>query len=74
MLDDIVEAVRAGVEPDPSQPRACDVVQQAEAGWFVRLTSTALAEQEAPALLASLGVRLRRTLTSDVGAATISGS
>ena len=33
-----------------SQPRACDVVQQAEAGWFVRLTSTALAEQEAPAL------------------------
>ena len=61
VLDDVVEAVRAGVEPDLSQPRACDVVQQAEAGWFVRLTSTALAEQEAPALLASLGVRLRRT-------------
>ena len=57
------------------QPRACDVAQQAEAGWFVRLTSTALAEQEAPALLASLGVRLRRTLTSmHVGAATTSGS
>jgi homoserine dehydrogenase len=61
VLDDVVEAVHAGVEPDLSQPRACDVVEQAEAGWFVRLTATALGEQEAPALLASLGVRLRRT-------------
>jgi homoserine dehydrogenase len=61
VLDDVVEAIRTGVEPDVRQPRLCDVVRQAESGWFVRLTSTALGEQEAPALLASLGVRLRRT-------------
>jgi len=60
VLDDVVEAVGA-VEPGIGQPRACDIAQQQEAGWFVRLTSTALAETEAPALLASLGVRLRRT-------------
>jgi homoserine dehydrogenase len=61
VLDDVVEALRTDAEPDVCQPRACDVAQYAEAGWFVRLTSTVLAEQEAPALLASLGVRLRRT-------------
>ena len=60
VLDDVVEAVGA-VAPGIGQPRACDIAQQEEAGWFVRLTSTALAETEAPALLASLGVRLRRT-------------
>lgn len=60
VLDDVVEAV-SGSEPGIAQPRACEVVQQEEAGWFVRLTSSALGETEAPSLLASLGVRLRRS-------------
>lgn len=60
VLDDVVEAV-GGVGPGPCPPRACEVAQREKAGWFVRLTSNALAETEAPALLASLGVRLRRT-------------
>jgi hypothetical protein len=65
VLDDVVEAIGGGYS-GMRQPRACDIVQEEEAGWFVRLTSTALAETEAAALLASLGVRLRRT--SDVDA------
>ena len=59
VLDDVVEAV-AHVQPGIAQPRACRIGQQEEAGWFVRLTSSALGETEAPSLLASLGVRLRR--------------
>ena len=60
VLDDVVEAV-GGVEPGIAQPRACEIAEPEEAGWFVRLTSSALGETEAPSLLASLGVRLRRT-------------
>jgi homoserine dehydrogenase len=60
ILDDVVEAVRVGAEQDSQYARNCDVAPHTEAGWFVRLTSTALAENEAPALLGSLGVRLRR--------------
>lgn len=36
-----------------------------DAGWFVRLTASSLGESEAPALLASLGIRLRRTSCID---------
>ena len=61
VLDDVVEAARPGVEEHGQCPRSCEVAPQTEAGWFVRLTSSALAEDEAPALLRSLGVRLRRT-------------
>jgi homoserine dehydrogenase len=61
VLDDVVEAVRGETEQDGYCVRDCDVAPQAEAGWFVRLTSNALAENAAPALLGSLGVRLRRT-------------
>jgi homoserine dehydrogenase len=60
VLDDVVEAFRPGGELESPRPRASDVAHQAEAGWFVRLTSSALAEDAAPALLGSLGVRLRR--------------
>jgi homoserine dehydrogenase len=36
-----------------------------ESGWFVRLTSPALGEAEAPSLLASLGIRIRRASCID---------
>jgi hypothetical protein len=61
VLDDVVEAFRPGGELESQRPRVCDVAHHAEAGWFVRLTSSALTEDAAPALLGSLGVRLRRT-------------
>jgi hypothetical protein len=68
VLDDVVEAFRPGGELESPRPRACDVAHQAEAGWFVRLTSSALAEDAAPALLGSLGVRLRRVSHVDARA------
>jgi len=68
VLDDVVEAVRGEAEQEGHCARNCDVAHQEVSGWFVRLTSSALAEDEAPALLGSLGVRLRRTSHVDARA------
>lgn len=66
VLDDVIEAAS---RPDAArvwrQPRACVVSGPSEAAWFVRLTSASLGEQEAAALLTSLGIRLRRVSQVD---------
>ena len=60
VLDDVVEASRNGqtvsVESQPAPP----VTPLNDGAWFIRLTSTSLGEADAPSLLASLGIRLRR--------------
>jgi hypothetical protein len=56
VLDDVAVASAGGHVSVPAA-RACTVGPLSEAGWFVRLTSNALAEQDAPELLRSLGVR-----------------
>ena len=60
ILDDVVEASRNGetvpVESRPTPP----VTSLNDGAWFIRLTSTSLGEADAPSLLASLGIRLRR--------------
>ncbi len=78
VLDDAVEAIGPHPERPTHQPRPCTVSAPSEGAWFVRLTrlrpgsggqaSSALAEQEAPALLTSLGVRLRRVSHIDARA------
>jgi hypothetical protein len=81
VLDDVVEASQdAGpipVEHEPANPRAANprlrhqsrptppVTSVNDGGWFVRLTSSTLAEAEAPSLLASLGIRTRRASCID---------
>jgi homoserine dehydrogenase len=61
VLDDVIEAAS---RPDAGrvwrQPRPCVVSGPSEAAWFVRLTSASLGEQQAPTLLTTLGIRLRR--------------
>ena len=47
---------RHGCERRPTPP----VASVNDGGWFVRLTSSSLGETEAPSLLSSLGIRLRR--------------
>ena len=60
VLDDVIEASRhaetVAVESRPT-PRVASLNDSA---WFIRLTSTALGESDAPSLLSSLGIRLRR--------------
>jgi homoserine dehydrogenase len=81
VLDDVVEAWQQGEttsigrkpatlereKGDASRRRdpAPPVTPLTDGGWFVRLTSDALGETEAPSLLASLGVRLRRASCID---------
>src|SRR6188768_2862472 len=60
VLDDVVEASLNG-ETVPVESRATPPVTSLNDGaWFIRLTSTSLGEADAPSLLASLGIRLRR--------------
>jgi homoserine dehydrogenase len=56
----------------PASPRQRDasrptppVTSVNDGGWFIRLTSPALVEAEAPSLLASLGIRIRRASCID---------
>ena len=60
VLDDVAEAQLMSSEPlrVVRRPTACETP---ETGWFIRLTSPEpTAEQDGPALLTSLGVRMRR--------------
>jgi homoserine dehydrogenase len=81
VLDDVVEASQHGetisIGPEPAclertigqasrrRDQAPPVTPVNDGGWFVRLTSDALGETEAPSLLASLGIRLRRASCID---------
>jgi len=60
VLDDVVEAVESGGHERgaPATPVEVDALDAAP--WFLRLTAAALGEHDAPALLSTLGVRLRR--------------
>jgi homoserine dehydrogenase len=81
VLDDVVEASQNGeatsIEHEPASPRAANprlrhrsrqtppVTSVNDGAWFVRLTSSSLGEADAPSLLASLGVRIRRASCID---------
>lgn len=52
---------RPGSPTRPTPP----VTSVNDGGWFLRLTSSSLGEAEAPSLLASLGIRLRRASCID---------
>ena len=75
VLDDVVEASPPpfGAAADkPASPRhgkasrpTPPVTSVNDGGWFIRLTSPALGEAEAPSLLASLGIRIRRASCID---------
>ena len=60
VLDDVIEASRGDVLQSLPSSRKCAVALPSEGGWFVRLSCDALGEQDAPSLLGSLGVRVRR--------------
>jgi homoserine dehydrogenase len=59
VLDDVIEAA-AGASSPIETARPAAVSRLTGAGWFLRISSSTLAESDAPGLLASLGVRLRR--------------
>jgi homoserine dehydrogenase len=81
VLDDVVEASQNGGAASLDAGRARSeratgharrranptpaVTSVNDGGWFVRLTSSSLAEAGAPSLLASLGIRLRRASCID---------
>jgi homoserine dehydrogenase len=76
VLDDVVEASQHGetipIDREPAHPRPGSptrptptVTSVNDGGWFLRLTSSSLGEAEAPSLLASLGIRLRRASCID---------
>ena len=67
VLDDVVEASVDGC-PAPSASKTVPVASPRAGAWFVRLTSSALGEGDAPALLSSLGIRLRRVSHIDARA------
>jgi hypothetical protein len=60
ILDDVVEAGDSALPPMTPARRPGQGCAAPQTGWFLRLTSPALAEHDAPALLTSLGVRIRR--------------
>ena len=59
VLDDVAEASGEGC-PLAAPARNAAVLPLRACPWFVRLTAASLGEGDAPALLASLGIRLRR--------------
>jgi hypothetical protein len=58
ILDDVLEA--RAVQHTPPKPAEAGIVFEHATGWFVRLTADQLSESDAPAVLGTLGVRLRR--------------
>jgi len=67
VLDDVIEAA-AGSGGAIEAARPVTVSGLADAGWFLRISSSTLAESDAPALLSSLGVRLQRASHVDARA------
>lgn len=59
VLDDVTEASVEGC-PIAAASRPVAVGPPRAGAWFIRLTSSSLGEGDAPALLSSLGIRLRR--------------
>jgi homoserine dehydrogenase len=68
VLDDVTEASAEGC-PIAAASRTTSVSSLPVSGWFVRLTSSSLGEADAPSLLASLGIRLRRVSHIDARSA-----